>query len=102
MSKEEIFGPVSSIFIFETEEEAIEMANDTEYGLAAYFFSENINRVIRVSEQLQYGIIGINDGIISTAEAPFGGIKQSGFGKEGSFYGMEDYLITKYICTGNL
>ncbi|MGF7229776.1 NAD-dependent succinate-semialdehyde dehydrogenase [Arachidicoccus sp.] len=102
LSKEEIFGPVSSIFIFETEEEAIEMANDTEYGLAAYFFSTNINRIIRVSEQLQYGIIGINDGIISTAEAPFGGIKQSGFGKEGSFYGIEEYQITKYICTGNL
>lgn len=102
LSKEEIFGPVSSVFIFETEEEAIEMANDTEYGLAAYFFSENINRVIRVSERLQYGIIGINEGIISTAEAPFGGIKQSGFGKEGSFYGIEEYQITKYICIGNL
>ncbi|AYD46818.1 MAG TPA: NAD-dependent succinate-semialdehyde dehydrogenase [Arachidicoccus soli] len=102
LSKEEIFGPVSSIFIFETEEEAIAMANDTEYGLAAYFFSENVNRVIRVSEKLEYGIIGINEGIISTAEAPFGGIKQSGFGKEGSFYGIEEYQITKYICIGNL
>lgn len=102
LSKEEIFGPVSPIFLFDTDDEAIQMANDTEYGLAAYFFTQDLNRSIRVSEQLQYGIIGVNDGIISTAEAPFGGVKQSGFGKEGSFYGIEEYQITKYICTGNL
>ena len=102
LGKEEIFGPVSSVFLFDTDEDAVQMANDTEYGLAAYFFTQNLNRSIRISEQLQYGIIGVNDGIISTAEAPFGGIRQSGFGKEGSFYGIEEYQITKYICTGNL
>lgn len=102
LSREEIFGPVSPIFLFETDDEAVQMANDTEYGLAAYFFTRDLNRSIRISEQLQYGIIGVNDGIISTAEAPFGGIKQSGFGKEGSFYGIGEYQITKYICTGNL
>jgi len=102
LSKEEVFGPVSSIFLFDTEEEVIKLANDTEYGLAAYFFSENLNRAWRVAEQLEYGMIGINEGIISHAEAPFGGIKESGFGKEGSFYGIEEYLETKYLCMGNL
>lgn len=102
LSKEEIFGPVSSVFIFDTEEEVIELANNTEYGLAAYFFSNNINRIWRVAEQLQYGIVGINEGLISHAEAPFGGVKESGFGKEGSYYGIEEYLDTKYICIGNL
>ncbi len=100
LSREEIFGPVSAIYLFETEAEAIHLANNTEYGLAAYFFTENIHRAWRVAEQLQYGIIGINEGIISYAEAPFGGIKQSGFGKEGSLYGMEEYLIVKYLCMG--
>lgn len=100
LSKEEIFGPVSAIYEFEDEQEAVQMANNTQYGLAAYFFTENLSRSIRVSERLEYGIVGINEGIISTAEAPFGGIKQSGFGKEGSHLGMDDYLITKYICTG--
>lgn len=102
LSQEEIFGPVSAVYIFETEEEAIQLANDTAYGLAAYFFAKDINRVWRVAEKLQYGMIGINEGIISFAEVPFGGIKQSGFGKEGSFYGMEEYMITKYICLGGL
>ncbi|MBC7588019.1 MAG: NAD-dependent succinate-semialdehyde dehydrogenase [Chitinophagaceae bacterium] len=100
LSQEEIFGPVSSIFVFDTEAEAIALSNDTPYGLAAYFFSQNINRIYGVMEQLEYGIIGVNEGIISHAEAPFGGIKQSGFGKEGSFYGMEDYLVVKYVCVG--
>jgi succinate-semialdehyde dehydrogenase / glutarate-semialdehyde dehydrogenase len=102
LSKEEIFGPVSSVFIFDTEEEVIKMANDTEYGLAAYFFSTNINRIYRVAEQLDYGMIGINEGIISHAEAPFGGVKESGYGKEGSYYGLEEYLETKYLCIGGL
>lgn len=102
LSQEEIFGPVSSVFLVDTEEDAIQMANDTLYGLAAYFFSENIGRCIRVAEQLQYGIIGINEGIISYAEAPFGGVKESGFGKEGSRYGLDEYLENKYICLGNL
>jgi succinate-semialdehyde dehydrogenase/glutarate-semialdehyde dehydrogenase len=102
LSQQEIFGPVSSIFIFDTVDEAIHIANDTPYGLAAYFFSQNINRIYHVAEQLEYGMIGINEGIISHAEAPFGGIKESGFGKEGSRYGIEDYLITKYICVGGL
>lgn len=102
LSQEEIFGPVSAIYLFDTVEEAIALANNTEYGLAAYFFSRNVQRVWHVAEQLQYGIIGMNEGIISFAEVPFGGIKQSGYGKEGSFYGIEDYLITKYLCLGGV
>lgn len=102
LSREEIFGPVSAIYLFDTEQDAIELANHTEYGLAAYFFSRDIHKIWRVAEQLEYGIIGVNEGIISYAEAPFGGIKQSGYGKEGSFYGIEDYLITKYICLGGM
>jgi succinate-semialdehyde dehydrogenase / glutarate-semialdehyde dehydrogenase len=102
LSKEEIFGPVSSVFIFDTEEEVIALANHTQYGLAAYFFSNNIDRIWRVAEALDYGMVGINEGIISHAEAPFGGMKESGFGKEGSWYGLEEYLETKYICIGGL
>ncbi len=78
------------------------MANDTEFGLAAYFFTENISTAWRVAEQLEYGMIGINEGLISHAEAPFGGVKQSGYGREGSRYGIDEYLIIKYICTGNV
>jgi len=100
LSNDEIFGPVSAIYLFDTEEEAIALANNTQYGLAAYFFSENMSRVWRVAEQLQYGIIGANEGLISHAEAPFGGVKESGYGKEGSLYGIEDYLIVKYVCMG--
>lgn len=102
MSNEEIFGPVSAVYIFDTVADAIALANNTEYGLAAYFFSKDVQQVWRVAEQLQYGIIGINEGIISFAEAPFGGVKQSGYGKEGSFMGIEDYLITKYLCMGGI
>ncbi|HEX8331411.1 MAG TPA: NAD-dependent succinate-semialdehyde dehydrogenase [Segetibacter sp.] len=102
LSKEEIFGPVSAIYKFSTEEEAIRIANDTEYGLAAYFFSQNINRAWRVAEQLEYGIVGINEGIVSHAEAPFGGMKESGIGREGSKYGIEEYLEVKYICLGGM
>ncbi|HEX6914430.1 MAG TPA: NAD-dependent succinate-semialdehyde dehydrogenase [Chitinophagaceae bacterium] len=100
LSREEIFGPVSALYSFETEDEVVGAANGTAYGLAAYFFSRDISRVIRVAERLEYGIIGVNEGIISHAEAPFGGMKESGFGKEGSYYGLEEYLETKYICIG--
>jgi succinate-semialdehyde dehydrogenase/glutarate-semialdehyde dehydrogenase len=99
---EEIFGPVAPIFTFETEIQAIEMANDTEFGLAAYFYSRDIGRIYRVAEKLEYGIIGINEGIISNEMAPFGGVKESGSGREGSKYGLEDYLDIKYMCIGGI
>ena len=102
MSQKEIFGPVSAMYIFDTDEEAIELANATEYGLAAYFFTQNISKAWRVAEQLQYGMIGINEGLISYAEAPFGGVKHSGYGREGSRYGMDEYLVVKYLCVGNI
>ena len=100
--REETFGPVAPLSTFKTEEEAIRMANDTEFGLAAYFYSRDIGRVFRVGEALEYGIVGINEGIISTAEAPFGGVKQSGLGREGSKYGIEDFLEMKYMCLGGI
>jgi succinate-semialdehyde dehydrogenase / glutarate-semialdehyde dehydrogenase len=100
LAHEETFGPVAPLFRFSTEEQAIEMANDTEFGLAAYFYSQNIGRVWRVSEHLEYGMVGINSGIISTAIAPFGGVKQSGMGREGSKYGIDEYLEIKYLCMG--
>jgi succinate-semialdehyde dehydrogenase/glutarate-semialdehyde dehydrogenase len=99
---EEIFGPVAPIFSFDTEEQAIEMANDTEFGLAAYFYSRDIGRVYRIAEKLEYGIVGINEGIISNEMAPFGGVKESGGGREGSKYGMDDYLDIKYMCIGGI
>ena len=99
---EEIFGPVAPLFKFETEAEVIEMANDTEFGLAAYFYSRDIGRVWRVAEQLEYGIVGVNEGIISNEMAPFGGVKESGGGREGSKYGLYDYLEIKYICMGGI
>ena len=99
---EEIFGPVAPIFTFESEDEAIEMANDTEFGLAAYFYSRDVGRVYRVAEQLEYGIVGINEGIISNEMAPFGGVKESGSGREGSKYGMDDYMDIKYMCVGGI
>ncbi|MDH3335665.1 MAG: NAD-dependent succinate-semialdehyde dehydrogenase [Rhodospirillaceae bacterium] len=101
-AKEEIFGPVAPLYKFETEAEAINMANDTPYGLAAYFYSRDIGRVWRVSEALEYGIVGINEGIISTEVAPFGGMKESGVGREGSKYGTEEFLEVKYLCMGGL
>lgn len=101
-AKEEIFGPIAPIFKFKTEEEAIDMANDTEFGLASYFYTNDLNRSIRVSEALEYGMAGINAGLISTEVAPFGGIKQSGQGREGSVYGLDDFVVLKYICTGNV
>jgi succinate-semialdehyde dehydrogenase/glutarate-semialdehyde dehydrogenase len=100
VTKEETFGPVAPLFRFRDDAEAIRMANDTEFGLASYFYSRDIGRVWRVGEGLEYGIVGINTGLISTAVAPFGGVKESGLGREGSKYGVEDYLEVKYMCMG--
>jgi succinate-semialdehyde dehydrogenase/glutarate-semialdehyde dehydrogenase len=100
--REETFGPLAPVFHFSTEAEAIEMANDTEFGLASYFYGRDIGRVWRVGEALEYGMVGINEGLISTEVAPFGGIKESGLGREGSRYGIEDYLEIKYLCMGGL
>ena len=100
--REEIFGPVAPLFKFRTEDEAIAMANDTEFGLACYFYSRDVGRIWRVSEGLEYGIVGINEGIISNEMAPFGGVKESGQGREGSKYGLDDYLEIKYMCVGGL
>ena len=100
--REETFGPVAPLFRFETEEEAVKLANDTEFGLAAYFYARDVGRIFRVAEALEYGIIGINEGIISTEVAPFGGMKSSGLGREGSKYGIEDYLEIKYLALGGI
>jgi succinate-semialdehyde dehydrogenase/glutarate-semialdehyde dehydrogenase len=102
LASEEIFGPVATLFRFDSEADAIALANDTEFGLAAYFYARDMGRVIRVAEALEYGIIGINEGIISTEVAPFGGMKESGIGREGSKYGIEDYLEIKYLALGGL
>ena len=102
IANEETFGPVSALFRFSTEAEAITMANDTEFGLAAYFYTRDAARVWRVGEALEYGIVGINEGIISTEVAPFGGVKESGLGREGSRYGIEDFMEIKYMCMGGL
>ena len=99
---EETFGPVAPVFRFETEAEAIAAANATEFGLASYFYSRDIGRIWRVSEALEYGMVGINTGLIATAEVPFGGVKQSGLGREGSRHGLEDYLEMKYLCMGDV
>ncbi|MGK2284760.1 NAD-dependent succinate-semialdehyde dehydrogenase [Pedomonas sp. V897] len=100
--REEIFGPVAPLFRFETEEEAVRLANNTQYGLAAYLFTRDVNRVFRVSEALEYGMVGVNDGILSAEVVPFGGVKESGLGREGGREGMEEFLETKYICLGGL
>ena len=100
--REEIFGPVASLFRFKDDAEAIRMANDTQYGLAAYFYARDVKRIFRVAEGLEYGIIGANEGIISTEVAPFGGVKESGIGREGSKYGIEDYLEIKYVALGGI
>jgi succinate-semialdehyde dehydrogenase/glutarate-semialdehyde dehydrogenase len=102
VAREETFGPVAPLFRFQTEEEAIRMANDTEFGLAAYFYTRDLGRAWRVSEGLEYGMVGINTGLISTEVAPFGGVKESGTGREGSKYGIEDYLEVKYVCVGGV
>ncbi len=101
-AKEETFGPLAPVFAFDTEDEVIARANDTEFGLAAYFYSRDIGRVMRVAERLESGIVGVNTGLISTAEAPFGGVKQSGLGREGSKYGLDEFLEIKYICLAGL
>ncbi len=102
VAREETFGPLAPLFKFETDEEAVKMANDTEFGLAAYFYARDIGRIWRVSEELEYGMVGINEGIISTEVAPFGGVKESGLGREGSHHGADDFLEMKYICMGGL
>ena len=95
--REEIFGPVAPISTFATDEEAIERANDTEYGLVAYVFTRDLSRMLRLSEALEFGMVGVNQGIVSNPAAPFGGVKHSGFGREGGFEGIEEYLETKYV-----
>jgi len=102
VANEETFGPVAPLFRFHDEEEAIRMANDTEFGLAAYFYSRDIGCIWRVSEALEYGIVGVNEGIISNEVAPFGGMKESGIGREGSRYGIDEFLEIKYLCMGGI
>ena len=99
---DEIFGPVAPLFRFEAEDEAIALANGSEYGLAGYVFTRDLGRSIRVAEKLKFGQIGVNAGVITTEVAPFGGVKSSGFGREGSKYGLDDYLDVKYLCIGGL
>ena len=101
-AREEIFGPVVTLFRFAKDEDAIRMANDTEYGLASYFYARDVGRIFRVLEGLEYGIVGVNEGLISTEVAPFGGMKESGIGREGSKYGIEEFLEVKYLCMGGL
>lgn len=101
VAREETFGPLAPIFSFDTEAEVIKMANETEFGLAGYFFSKDVGRVLRVAQKLQVGMVGVNTGKISAAEAPFGGVKQSGYGREGSLYGMDEYQTIKSITIGN-
>ena len=102
VAREETFGPLAPLFRFQTDDEAVQLANDTEFGLAAYFYSRDIGRIWRVAEQLEYGIVGINTGIISTEVAPFGGMKESGIGREGSHYGLDEFLEVKYMCMGDI
>jgi len=101
-AREETFGPVAPIFRFKTEDEAVRLANATEFGLASYFYSRDVGRIFRVGEALEYGMVGINTGLISTAEVPFGGVKQSGLGREGAHHGIEDYVELKYLCLGDI
>ena len=102
VAREETFGPVAPLFRFKDEAEAIRMANDTEFGLASYFYARDVGRIVRVAEALEYGMVGINEGLISNEVAPFGGVKQSGLGREGSKYGIDDYLEIKYLCVGGV
>ena len=102
LANEETFGPVAAIFRFHTEDEAVRNANDTPFGLAAYFYSNDVRRIARVSAALETGIVGINEGAVASEAAPFGGVKESGYGREGSRYGLEDYMHIKYLCQGNL
>jgi succinate-semialdehyde dehydrogenase/glutarate-semialdehyde dehydrogenase len=102
VAREETFGPLAPVFRFKTEEEVIEAANATEFGLAAYFYARDIGRITRVSEGLEFGMVGINVGVFSTEHTPFGGVKQSGLGREGSSHGMDEYLEIKYLCIGDV
>jgi succinate-semialdehyde dehydrogenase/glutarate-semialdehyde dehydrogenase len=102
VAREEIFGPVAPLIRFKTEDEAVKIANSSEFGLASYFYARDIGRVWRVAARIESGMVGINTGIISTPVAPFGGVKQSGMGREGSKYGLDDYMHTKYLCMGGL
>ena len=102
VSQEEIFGPVAPLYRFSTEDDAVRLANETRYGLAAYFYTRDLARAWRVSEGLEYGIVGINEGVVSTEVAPFGGVKESGVGREGSKYGIDEFLETKYVCIGGV
>jgi succinate-semialdehyde dehydrogenase/glutarate-semialdehyde dehydrogenase len=98
VATDETFGPLAPLFKFENEDDVIAMANDTIFGLASYFYAKDLSRVTKVAEALEYGMVGVNTGLISTELAPFGGVKQSGLGREGSHHGIEDYLEMKYIC----
>ena len=102
VAREETFGPLAPLFRFKNDDDVRRMANDTEFGLAAYFYSRDVGRIWRVAEQLEYGMVGINTGILSNEAAPFGGVKQSGIGREGSRYGLDDYLVMKYWCIGGI
>ena len=102
VAQEEIFGPVAPLLRFSSEVEAIDLANATQAGLAAYFYTTDAARMVRVAEALEYGIVGINEGVVSNEMAPFGGVKESGNGREGSRYGLDDYLEIKYLCLGGI
>jgi len=102
VTREETFGPVAPLFRFKLEEEGIAMANDTEFGLASYFYARDIGRIWRVGEGIESGMVGVNTGLISNEVAPFGGVKQSGIGREGSRYGIEEFLEVKYLCMGGV
>ena len=102
IANQELFGPISTLFVFDDENEVIERANATPFGLAAYFYSRDIGRCWRVAEGLEYGMVGINEGILSNEVAPFGGVKESGIGREGSKHGLDDYLEIKYLCMGGI
>ena len=102
VARDETFGPLSPLFRFDKEEDGVRMANDTEFGLACYFYTRDLARTFRVSQALKYGLVGVNEGLITTEVAPFGGVKESGMGREGSKYGVEDYLDVKYVCVGGL
>jgi succinate-semialdehyde dehydrogenase/glutarate-semialdehyde dehydrogenase len=101
-ASEETFGPVAPVFKFKTEAEVIALANATEFGLASYFYTRDVGRIFRVGEALEYGMVGVNTGLLATAEVPFGGVKQSGLGREGSHHGLDDYLSIKYLCLGGI
>ena len=101
-AKEETFGPFAPVFRFHKDQEAIDASNNTEFGLASYFYSRDVGRIFRVSEALEYGMVGINVGVIATEHVPFGGVKQSGLGREGSSHGMDEYLEMKYLCIGDI